>query len=150
MSRILQRCKWPFGPFAFNKLIVWPETWVHAGHVGPHVDASCFWNVPFHSLHPSSTFKSFRIMSCQFFRCLPGFLFMLLRFQFKAWFGTLQFSILITCPRHLSLLSLVISSSLAIHVFSDFNVAHFFTVFQTVVAEINGVLLPMSSYVPTV
>ena len=42
---------------------------------------------------------------------------MLLRFQFKAWFGTLQFSILITCPRHLSLLSLVISSSLAIHVF---------------------------------
>ena len=23
-------------------------------HVGPHVDASCFWNVPIHSLHPTS------------------------------------------------------------------------------------------------
>ena len=37
-------------------------------------------------------------MSCQFFRGLPGFLFMLLRFQFKAWFGILQSSIL-TCGR---------------------------------------------------
>jgi len=35
---------------------------------------------------------------------LPGFLFTLLRFQFKAWFGILQSSILITCPSHLSLL----------------------------------------------
>jgi len=27
-----------------------------------------------------------------------GFLFMLLRFQFKAWFGILQSLVLITCP----------------------------------------------------
>ena len=40
---------------------------------------------------------------------------MLLRFQFKAWFGILQSSILITCPSHLSLLPLIISSSFAIH-----------------------------------
>jgi len=31
-------------------------------------------------------------MSWQFFRDLPGFLFMLLRFQFKAWFGIPQSS----------------------------------------------------------
>ena len=37
-------------------------------------------------------------MSFQFFRCLSGFLFMLLRFQFKAWFGILHSSIVITCP----------------------------------------------------
>jgi len=53
-------------------------------------------------LNPMS-FKSFRIMFCQFFRGLPGFLFMLLRFQFKAWFGIRQSSILITCPSRLSL-----------------------------------------------
>ena len=40
-------------------------------------------------------------MSCQFFRGLPGFLCMLLRFQFEAWFGILQSSILIMCPSHL-------------------------------------------------
>jgi len=50
-------------------------------------------------------------MSCQFFRGLPGFLFMLLGFQFKAWFGILQSSIVITCQSHLSLLSLIISYS---------------------------------------
>ena len=41
---------------------------------------------------------------------------MLLRFQFKAWFGILQSSMLITCPCHLSLLALIISSSFAIPV----------------------------------
>ena len=57
------------------------------------------------------SFKSLRIMSCQFFRGLPGFL-----FQFKAWFGILQSSIVVTCPSHLSLLSLIISSSFAVRV----------------------------------
>jgi len=39
-------------------------------------------------------------MFCQLFQGL-GFLFMLLMFQFKAWFSILQSSILITCPTHL-------------------------------------------------
>jgi len=43
-------------------------------------------------------------MSCQFLRGLPDFLFVLLRFQFKARFDTLQASILITCTSHLSLI----------------------------------------------
>ena len=79
-------------------------------------------------------------MSCQLFRGLPVFLFMLLRFQFKAWFGILQSSILIACPSHLSLLSFIISSSFVILVM-------LITIFPTFVAEIYGVLLPMSSYV---
>ena len=62
------------------------------------------------------SFKSLLIMSCQFCRGLPGFLFMLLRFQFKAWFGIVQSSIFITCPSLLSLLSLIISFSFATHV----------------------------------
>ena len=47
---------------------------------------------------------------------VPGFLFMLLRFQFKAWFGILQSSILITGPSHLNFLSSIISSTFAIPV----------------------------------
>jgi len=44
------------------------------------------------------SFKSLRTISCQFLWGLPGFLFMLLRFQFKAWLGILQSLVLITCP----------------------------------------------------
>jgi len=56
---------------------------------------------------------------------VPGFLFMLLRFHYKACFGILQSSILITCPSHLSLHSLIISPSFAIPVLfltSDFYI----------------------------
>jgi len=41
------------------------------------------------------SFKSLRIMYCQFFfRGLSGFLFVLSRFQFKAWFGIIFLRIL--------------------------------------------------------
>jgi len=56
------------------------------------------------------SFKSLRIMPCQFFGVLLGILFVLLRFKFKAWFGILQSSILTMCPSYLGLLSLIISS----------------------------------------
>jgi len=46
-------------------------------------------------------------MSCQFFLGLPSFLFVLLRFKFKVCFAILQSSILITCPSHLNLFSLI-------------------------------------------
>lgn len=53
-------------------------------------------------------FKSFGMMSCQFFQLL----FVLLKFQFKACFGILQSSNLITCRSHL-VSSLIICSSFA-------------------------------------
>ena len=57
--------------------------------VGPHVDASCFRNVPIRSLHPSSIrclLRPFRYCPAGFFRGLPGFRLRLLKFQFEAWF----------------------------------------------------------------
>jgi len=50
------------------------------------------------------------IMSIQFFRCLPGFLFELLKCQCTACLGSLLSSICKTCPSHLSLLSFMMRS----------------------------------------
>jgi len=50
-------------------------------------------------------FKSCCVVSIQFFRGLPGVLFVPLIFQCTACLGSLLSSIRITCPSHLSLLS---------------------------------------------
>ena len=50
-------------------------------------------------------FKSCDMVSIQFFRGLPGFLFVSLIFQCTACLGSLLLSIRRTCPSHLSLLS---------------------------------------------
>ena len=94
------------------------------------------------------SFKSPRVVFCQFFHGLPGFLCMLLRFQFKVWFSILQSFILFTCSSHLNLLSLIISSSFAIPVlFCLQHCSHCHTtLFPIVVTEIYGVLLHMFEF----
>ena len=79
-------------------------------HTGPHINSSCFVSATTHLLHSRSipcTSNPFGMMSCQFFQLL----FVLLKFQFKACFGILQSSNLITCRSHI--LFLIICSSFA-------------------------------------
>jgi len=73
-------------------------------HIGPHVDASLLCCAT--SQVMPMLFKSCCVVFIQFFRGLPGFLFVPLISQCTACLGSLLSSIYITCLSHLSLLSL--------------------------------------------
>jgi len=66
------------------------------------------------------SFRSRPTMSIQFFLGHPGFLLYPLSSQCIAWRGILESSINNTCPSHLSLLSLMMSSYFHIHCFHFF------------------------------
>ena len=83
---------------------------------GSHGDASCFDSVliPLLQPRPSGVLQILPNNVPLVFPRSPSFLFALLMFQFKAWFGILQSSILISGPSHPSLLSAIFVLALSV------------------------------------
>jgi len=89
-------------------------------HVGPHVDASCIWSVPVHSLHPTSTRCPLKIPSDNALSVFPG------SFWFPVHAAKVAVQSLVRYSAVLRPYHVLISSSYAIPALKCYSVSNFF------------------------